>query len=215
MTLELLNMKLESNSFTVDDYKKYSERMTEALQREIILLERMLSSAKLDANKMKINKEKVDLKKIIDDSLLAFRKQAGEKGLKLTSNANKFKQLYITGDATRAPEVIDNLVSNAIKYTEKGGVTIRINEERDFIKVDIIDTGIGIPKDKIKLLGQKFYRVNQYIDDDAYNIVRPGGTGLGLYVTFNLIKLMGGKYKVTSKVGKGSTFTVYFKKWKS
>ena len=213
MTLELLNMKLASHTFTIDDYKKYSERMTEALQREIILLERMLSSAKLDANKMKVNKEKVDLKKIINNTLLAFSKQAQEKGLELKSNINKFKDLYISGDKVRTPEVIDNLVSNAIKYTEKGSVTIEVKEEKDFIKVAIIDTGIGIPKDKIKLLGQKFYRVNQYINDDAHNIVRPGGTGLGLYVTFNLIKLMGGKYKVNSEVGKGSSFIVYFKKW--
>ena len=70
----------------------------------------------------------------------------------------------------------------------------------------MIDTGIGISQRDLDRLGEKFYRVNNYTDDKGTDIVRPGGTGLGLYVTFNLVKNMGGSVKVTSELGKGSEF---------
>ena len=108
------------------------------------------------------------------------------------------------------------MINNAVKYTEKGGVTIDATIEKEYIKISIQDTGKGIPKSDIPKLGTKFFRTKTYIESengDNFNIVRPGGTGLGLYVTFELAKKMKGRIEVKTQEGKGSTFTVYLPKY--
>jgi len=101
------------------------------------------------------------------------------------------------------------LISNAIKYTNKGGVKIKVSHNKKFVKIDISDTGIGMSEEDLKNVGKKFYRSNQYLNKEGKNVplVRPGGSGLGLFVTFGLIKAHGGTIKVKSKLGKGSTFS--------
>ena len=125
---------------------------------------------------------------------------------------------YIYADHARSAEIFYNLVSNAVRYTEKGSVTVDASLEGNMVKVQVIDTGRGISKGDLPKLGRKFYRTKTYIDSsngdgDNVNIVRPGGTGLGLYVTFGLTQKMGGRVEVESKVGKGSTFTIYLPKY--
>jgi len=113
-------------------------------------------------------------------------------------------------DRTRIQEVMDNLLSNAIKYTLRGEVNIDIKTEKNNVYIAVQDTGMGIHKEDIPNLGKKFFRARQYIKSDkgqTGGVVRPGGTGLGLYVSFNLVELMGGKIKIDSELGKGSTFT--------
>jgi len=110
---------------------------------------------------------------------------------------------FVYADRTRVVEVLNNLISNAIKYTLKGGVTVSTKYDDNFVVVTIEDTGKGIPQDKIPSLGGKFFRIDNYLGSE---IVRPGGTGLGLYITFGLVKLMGGQMSVKSEVGKSSTF---------
>jgi signal transduction histidine kinase len=97
-------------------------------------------------------------------------------------------------------EVLNNLTENAIKFTEKGGVTISIDYDNDFATVNIEDTGMGMPKDAENHLFEKFYRV----DNTATREV--GGTGLGLYITRSIIENFGGKIWVNSSPGKGSVF---------
>ena len=113
-------------------------------------------------------------------------------------------------------EVLNNLISNAVKYTKQGEVLVKARDFGGFIEVSVADTGNGIAKEDIPKLGQKFYRVTNYIkskDSDDFDIVRPGGTGLGLYVSFNLIKKMGGDIRVESEVGKGSKFVFTLPKY--
>jgi signal transduction histidine kinase len=200
----------DPRNFTVDDFLDVDKSINEALEREIELLETMLSSTKIDAGKIDIVLEEVPLKNIIDASILGHKSNAEKKKLQL--KVDKYdKKIAVFADKIRLGEVLDNFVSNAIKYTDKGSVTICVKENNGDIEVCVIDTGIGIPKKAMKRLGEKFFRVNQYIshddEDDENNIVRPGGTGLGLYVTFGLIEMMGGKVKVESELGKGSTFS--------
>ena len=103
-------------------------------------------------------------------------------------------------DEMRIKEVITNLLSNAIKFTEKGSITIEAKREGDCVLVKVTDTGIGIPKDKIKNLFKKFYQVDSSLSR------RYGGTGLGLSITKQIVEAHGGKIGVESEVGKGSTF---------
>ncbi len=215
--IDLLKMTHSAGTLNDEVFNKYINMADDNAKREIRLLETMLAATKFDKKKMQFNLTKVDFIELANTSLLAFTKKAKEKGLQLTFKKPKQKHLYILADRDKAQEIIDNLVDNAIKYTEKGSVTITLKEEGKYIKLSVKDTGVGIAKKDIKKLGRKFFRAQQYLNDDdkkAPSIVRPGGTGLGLYVVFSLIKGMKGKYKVESELGKGSNFMVWLPKFK-
>ncbi|MBD3280019.1 hypothetical protein GF389_00660 [Candidatus Dojkabacteria bacterium] len=191
---------------------KYLEMADENLSREASLLETLLSTTKIDNKAVDLHFEKVDLIDAVNDSLDAHIEKADEKGLKIRFDPPA--EAFIYADRNRTQEIVDNLIDNAIKYTKNGGVTIEVNPETaesNQTTLKVIDTGIGIPKKDLDKLGQKFYRINTYLDsskESDYKVVRPGGTGLGLYVTFNLIEMMNGTVGVESQVGKGSVFTV-------
>ena len=193
---------------------EYNDIASENIDREIMTLETLLAVTKIDNKRMEINLEKVDLFDVINDSFRGLKEKATAKGLKLISTLKE--PVYIKADRATIQEVSDNIIDNAIKYTAKGSVTVAVSVSKGKCHMDIIDTGVGIPKAEIKNLGKKFYRVNNYIrsgNKADLHIVRPGGTGLGLYVTFTLIKLMGGEYDVTSVVGQGTTFALIFDLW--
>lgn len=189
--------------------KKYIEMAVENLQREVRIVETILSGTKIDNGRLQLNTEKVDAVDVVNDSLTSFGRKAKEKGLKLFSSLPEKSEIYV--DRTRIQEVIDNLVDNAIKYTDEGQIEVKIENQGQTTQFTVIDTGSGISQSDLQKLGQKFYRVNTYLGNNKntdMQIVRPGGTGLGLYVTFNLVKLMNGDIKVESEVGKGTKFIV-------
>jgi signal transduction histidine kinase len=216
MKLGLLAMKIESmGKITKDEFLKQYSIIMEAIQRESRLLETMISSTKIDSKHLEINFEKLNIIAALNDSMEVQIGKAVQKGISLTLK-NELKDYFVLGDKVRLPEIFDNLIGNAIKYTDKGSVNIETKKTKDGIEITIKDTGIGIPSDSIRHLGTKFYRVGQYIENEEKSkkssithIVRPGGTGLGLYVTFGLVKLMKGTIKVESKLGSGSVFTLF------
>ncbi|GAB4156926.1 MAG: hypothetical protein Fur003_0450 [Candidatus Dojkabacteria bacterium] len=219
MTLGILKAKSDKDKakFKPKEFEEYYKRLKEAADREVNLLETMLSSTKLDAKRMEIHMEKVDILPMIRDSILAHESKATDKGLKLEFE-DPGKPVEVFADRIRLPEVVDNLINNAIKYTDKGYVKILLENDKKFLKFAVEDSGRGIPKEAISKLGTKFFRVKQHLEkvhnsDNSNNIVRPGGTGLGLYVTFGLLELMGGKINVESELGKGSTFTAYIQRY--
>ncbi len=189
-------------------YQKYVKRIQDSIDSEIKLINTLLSSAKLEGDKIELNPEEVDIKKEIEMSLDGNFRESNDKGIELI-NQTDINTPRVYADRARVVEILNNLVSNGIKYTEKGSVTINTEYDEEIVKVSIEDTGNGISKEDISQLGQKFYRISNYIEsskDDNVSIVRPGGTGLGLYVTFNLVKKMGGNIWVESELGKGSKF---------
>lgn len=199
----------------IKSLKKYIDRIKDGVEREIKLINTLLSSAKLEGDKIEISPEEIDITKEIEMALHAHEKQAKDKKIKLINNIPK-NLSTIFSDHARTVEVINNLISNAVKYTEKGSVTVEADELGDMVHIDVIDTGYGIPKKDIPNLGKKFFRVQTYIEaenSDDIDIVRPGGTGLGLYVVFSLVEKMGGSVHVTSEVGKGSVFSISLPKY--
>ncbi len=222
MSLGLLEQKAKDTpaQFNSNYFTTHSLRLNEALDREVRLLEAMLTSTKIDADKMEMHLEQVNLISTINDSILAVQNKVKNKGLELIFKPNE-SECFVYADKIRIAEVIDNLVLNAVKYTEKGSIEIGYEKLNGFVKVSVKDSGIGIPKEEIEHLGEKFYRVGQYSNSEDREqfekrmemqkqpmpIVRPGGTGLGLYVSFNLVKLMGGAVAVESELGKGSVFS--------
>lgn len=221
MTMGILRNKSDNSpdQFTADTFKKYAPRISDALHREVRLLEAMLSSAKLDSDKMELHMEKVDINTVAGDAVLAQQESASIKGLELKYTPVK-GSVFVYADKVRLGEVVDNFVNNAVKYTNEGFVEVVIEPDFDekHVKFSVIDSGVGIAEENIKNLGKKFYRVKQYGDEDVSRpdgkkLVRPGGTGLGLYVSFGLVSLMGGKIDIKSEVGKGSTFSFVIPKF--
>lgn len=202
--------KIKSDT-TSKKYDGYMDVIGDNIEREISLINALLSATKLDDGHMELNKESIDIVNSIDDGILGHEKEAKEKGLYIKFQKPKdiltFPQVF--ADKIRVHEIIDNLISNAIKYTNEGGVEINLENNKEHVRIDITDTGMGISEKDLKNIGKKFYRSNQYSTGEGKGLplVRPGGTGLGLFVTFGLIKAHGGRIDIKSKFGKGSTFS--------
>ncbi|HQJ73706.1 MAG TPA: HAMP domain-containing sensor histidine kinase, partial [Candidatus Dojkabacteria bacterium] len=199
LNAEMLRKYIDSNP---KEYAKYLERISKAIDTEIGLINTLLTSAKLEGDRVEIKEEKVDIKESIEMSVHGNEKDLKE-GVKIYTDIQEGIP-FAYADRIRVMEVLDNLISSAVKYTDKGRIDVKARFDEKNIIVSVSDTGKGIPKEDIPKLGSKFYRANNYLGS---KIVRPGGTGLGLYVTFRLVKLMGGKINVESEEGKGSTFT--------
>ena len=208
----LTNKYLNLKDYEPEKARIYSATALKHTQKEVDLLNTLLTATKLDSNKLELLPSKVNVVEVINNSLLEFKGKALEKDLELIKDIPSESLLWV--DKARLQEIIDNLIDNAIKYTDKGFVEIKLRDFKSKVIFSVSDSGKGIPKRYIKCLGKKFYRVDNYVNkvEGNVDIVRPGGTGLGLYITFSLIKVMGGTIKITSRTGKGSCFEVSLQK---
>jgi signal transduction histidine kinase len=127
-----------------------------------------------------------------------FRPKAAEKGLTLDSIS---QEIAIYADEPRVRQVLSNLVSNAIKFTETGSIRIEAQTFGDFARFKVIDTGIGIPADRVDGIFEKFSQAN------TSDRRRAGGTGLGLAISKKFVEMHGGTVGVSSREGEGSEFT--------
>ena len=183
-------------------------RILQSGNRLMETLNSLLDLSRIEANQVELNLEPVNVINIVNTQLLLFKPVAEERGLYLKS---EFSEDKITAhlDERFLGQIINNLVNNAIKFTHKGGVVIKVysyDEGKDkFVKINICDTGIGIPKDNIKLIFDEFRQVSEGFNRHFE------GTGLGLTITKRFVELMKGKIEVKSEIGKGSEFTVTFK----
>lgn len=184
------------------------DTISNSLLREINILETSLSTSQIDNDKIQVNYAPTNINEVIEFCIKEQEQFALKKNLNLSFIKPKYDIPNILSDPVKVQEIVSNLISNGIKYTEAGEVRVTLEIDNDSIKIIIKDTGEGIPRELIGKLGQKFYRINQYLDK-SNQIVRPGGTGLGLYVVKNYVNVLGGELKVESEVGKGSSFLVY------
>ena len=169
-------------------------------QRMTRLVEDLLLLAKADAGRLSLEKTPVDL----DTLVLEVYKQAqilsdGSVSVQL----GPFDQARVLGDSDRLKQLLLNLVSNGLKYTPRGGnVTISVVRHENTVRVDVADTGVGIPPEDLTHIFDRFYRV------DKARSRAMGGTGLGLSIARWITEAHDGQLQVTSEVGKGSTFSV-------
>ncbi|GAB4287068.1 MAG: hypothetical protein Kow0081_4930 [Candidatus Dojkabacteria bacterium] len=214
--LMFLDQLVQKNKLTKDKYEKYMGIAIENIKREKALLQTILQSARIENDKLQTKKELISIHDVIEDSLTAFKEEGEEKGLKIIVDSNINKKELVVGDRNALQQVVDNLLSNAIKYTQIGSVTIKLEDLAKKVKVSIIDTGEGISKKDLKNIGKKFFRANPYLNSkgqiDGKNIVRPGGTGIGIYVVKGLLKSMKSALHIKSKLGEGSVFYFSIKK---
>ena len=172
-------------------------------ERLIRLVEDLLNISRIESGRVEYKYNKVDLKKVCEEVIDTFTIRAKDKGLHLELEDKEKEISKIYTDKEKIREVISNLIDNAIKYTPGGKVTVRAYRKRDFLRVEVIDTGIGIPKGEAKYLFNKFSRGKDT------NRLNTSGTGLGLYVGRSMIESLGGKIWAESDgEGKGSKFVV-------
>ncbi|KXK26780.1 MAG: Alkaline phosphatase synthesis sensor protein PhoR [candidate division WS6 bacterium OLB20] len=184
---------------------KYLSMAIESTKREVRLIETMLSATKVEGNKIQLDFGKVDMLDVIDDAIEALKPLADDKNLPIVY-ARPQVDYFAYADRVRTQEIMDNILSNGIKYTASGEVRISIRKDKGKIWVDVSDTGIGLHEEDKAQLGKKFFRAKAMFSDKP-GVVQPSGTGLGLFVTFNLIELMNGDKTIKSEPGNGSVFS--------
>ena len=165
----------------------------------------ILDFSKVEAGKMNLEVAPFHLHRSLEESIWLFRAKAAEKGLRLGCDLATDLPVYVAGDDTRLRQVVLNLISNALKFTNTGEVVLSAGVERSDetsyrIAIEVRDTGMGIAPDQLPRLFSSFNQA------DASISRRYGGTGLGLAISKRLVELMGGTIEVESKPGEGTRF---------
>lgn len=199
-----LSMILDEGIGKVDDQARdYLSKVYLSSKRLSQLVKDLLSVSRIESGKMTINLQAVDMDKMVRDTIDQLRFVAKNKGLTIIYESPKPSLPFVKADPDRVMQVIVNLVSNAIKYTPSGSVTINIVKlHTPEIRVDVKDTGLGMSKEQRSHLFERFYRVST---PETVGII---GTGLGLYITKSILERMNGTISVQSAVHKGTTFSI-------
>jgi len=169
----------------------------------LVLINEVLDLSKIEAGKMSVTIEKVSLSDFRNELIRTFKHHAEQKGLMLTCKLDESLPESIQTDPQRLNQIVKNLLSNALKFTEKGSVSISIDRYSESkVIISVTDTGIGIPEEKQMAIFEAFQQA------DGGTSRKYGGTGLGLSISRELAKLVGAEIQVKSKINKGSTFSV-------
>ena len=170
-------------------------------------LNSVLDLSKIEGDKVDVNFSQINLCEFVDSNIITFQKVASKKGLTLRSEKLN-ENILISVDELLLFRVLNNLIDNAIKYTEKGEIIVEVSlikrEDFNFASLSIIDTGIGINKNNLEQIFEEFRQVSEGLNRKFV------GSGIGLTITKKLIEMMGGEIIVKSEHGKGSTFQVLF-----
>lgn len=168
------------------------------------LVNQILDISKLESGQVKLNNQRIELYPWLQEQCDLHKVAADEKGLTLTlATEQNPSNLVVLTDTAKLGSLLTNLISNAIKYTETGSITIALSQpDGKHFNIDVQDSGAGIPEDKLATLFDKFSRLDSH---EKSTIV---GTGLGLAIVEEISKLLGGKIKVKSVLGEGSCFSI-------
>ncbi|MGE0084535.1 MAG: transporter substrate-binding domain-containing protein [Desulfococcaceae bacterium] len=199
MTRLLLDTDLNEEQM---DYAETAVMSSEIL---LSLIDGILDFSKIEAGKLEMENREFSLIHTVESVVKMLKAKTGEKGLWLKYSIDPDVPPYVTGDPVRVRQILLNFLNNAVKFTEKGGISVRVSAENQTdthitVKFAVSDTGIGIPEDRRDRLFQPFSQA------DASTTRKYGGTGLGLAISKQLAELMGGAVGLESTEGKGSTF---------
>jgi two-component system phosphate regulon sensor histidine kinase PhoR len=194
-----------------DNALKFLESIKNNSERLNSLVNDLLTLSRIELGDIKIEKKAVDLDKIIDTVFTTLKDKADRRNLFLKKILPD-GAVGLEADRDRLIQILLNLADNGIKFTETGGVTIKVKkkkmkveseEEKDYTEISVEDTGVGIPKKHIPRLGERFYRVDRARSREL------GGTGLGLAIVKHIVKAHGWGMKIESTEGKGTTVSLY------
>ena len=185
--------------------KNFARKILDESDRLMLLINQLLDFSKLEANKISLESILFDVPEMIDEAEGALRFKIREKGLLYSRNVHDDVPRWLVGDPMRLRQILSNLLSNALKFTEEGTLGLDVSLEkvepgRVFLRFAVSDTGIGIPPDKQASIFRSFEQADSSISR------KYGGTGLGISICRELVALMGGELMVFSRENVGSTF---------
>ena len=188
-----------------EQQRQYLDAIRSSGEQLLSLVSGLLDFSKIEAGKMTIETVPFELREHVVSALKTLELQARRKGLEFTVDIDPSLPEELCGDPIRIRQVLLNLTQNAVKFTERGRVSVRIDAVPDDpgskkVRFTVEDTGVGIPPDKRDRIFQAFLQA------DGSTTRRYGGTGLGLAISSNLVRLMGGELELDSEVGRGSAF---------
>jgi two-component system, sensor histidine kinase and response regulator len=187
------------------EQKHFSDTIESSGEALLALLNDILDFSKMEAGKMQLEHTSFNLGRVVEDGVLLLANRAQEKGLELAMQVPMDVNLHVQGDPHRLRQILTNLISNAIKFTDQGEVIIRvacrvIEAQKSLFRFSITDTGIGLEA------YQKEHLFEDFSQADGSTTRRFGGTGLGLSISKQLVEMMGGALYLESTPGEGSTF---------
>ncbi len=190
---------IELENLPEEKKQEYLQVARRQIQRITRLFEDIKTLQRYEYDESFITKKEFDLKGLIDNVIQVHAPVAEEKKIKISNNIKRNTKVF--ADPDKIEQVIENLISNALKYTNEGEISINGEEEAQGLSVSVADTGIGISEEHLSRLFDRFYRTDKARSRDK------GGTGLGLSVVKGILKAHNSEINVESEIGKGSTFS--------
>lgn len=179
-------------------FVKYLGKMDEQIRKLTELISSLLDITKMQSGKLSLEKKEFDINKTVKESVDVMQDFSPIHSILVKGKATQ----RVLADEDRIKQVIDNLISNAIKYSPNGGnIVVGIDNTKEYVKVSVTDSGIGIPKEHQKKIFERFYRVSKG-DERTFS-----GLGIGLYIVYEIVTRHKGKLSVVSQIDKGSTFS--------
>ncbi|MCO7176111.1 sensor histidine kinase [Sporolactobacillus kofuensis] len=187
--------------------EKEKEQYLSIIYEESVRLEHLINDlfdlSKMEEGQLKLSMEWLDLKQVVTTAVQKVKLKAENKRLSLQMELYD-RIPFIRGDRKRMEQVLLNLLENAIRYTESGGVHVRLTRQKESTILSISDTGVGIEKNELPYIFERFYRVEKSRAREF------GGTGLGLSIVKKYVEMQGGTVRVDSQIGVGTTFILTF-----
>ncbi len=206
LTAAMLMTELIQEGGTPEEVDEYWRTLKSELNRQKILIDRLLIAGRLESGMMKLEITPMDILPVLDESVLAVKAIANKRNVSLQLE-NPGQPLYILGDKSGLQQVFINLINNAAKFSQAGkAVKISVMQDGDNVNVHIADSGVGIPDEAIPYLFDRFYRAKNV------TIAEIPGSGIGLYIVKSIVDELGGSIHVESIVNEGTTFVVSLKR---
>ncbi len=196
---------IETGMASEENVEKFANGIHSSANRLLTLINDTIRLSELDSNAMELNLEKINLYQLIQSNAEMMQINANKHQIELTISG---EDSFIRGDRQMLEELIFNLCDNAVRYNNKGGkVAIKVKTEDNLVKLEVKDTGIGIPLEHQKRIFERFYRV------DKSRSKSTGGTGLGLAIVKHIVAKHQAEINLDSRVGEGTTICVTFMNW--
>ena len=206
LTAAMLMTELIQEGGTPEELDEYWHTLKSELNRQKILIDRLLIAGRLESGMMKLEIGPMDVIPVLEESLMAVKPIAHKGKVSLSLTAQQ-RPLQVVGDKSGLQQVFINLINNAVKFSRQGGtVQVMVSENEAEVLVDIVDSGVGIPEQALSHLFERFYRAKNV------TIAEIPGSGIGLYIVKSIVEELGGNIQVESILNQGTTFTVSLKR---
>jgi PAS domain S-box-containing protein len=202
LTSAMLMAELIQEGGTQEELDEYWRTLSSELNRQKILIDRLLIAGRLESGMMTLEHAPIDLIPVLEESIMAVKAIANKRRVDLELSTER-RPVLILGDKSGLQQVFINLINNAAKFSPEGSaVTIDVTEAEDEVRVSISDQGLGIPSEAVGHLFERFYRAKNV------TIAEIPGSGIGLYIVRSIVEELGGRINVKSELNKGTTFII-------